>query len=137
MSPIERLEADYAGTGISTGRHPMALIREQLPGIARACELAAMPNGTPVTIAGMVICRQRPGTAHGHMFISLEDETGISNAFVPSDTFERNRLTITQESFLRITGGLQNIDNVVSIYAQEILPLPYQATVGKHSYDFH
>ena len=137
MNAGERRDADYSGTGLTTGPHPMTLIRAELPEVSRACDLAAIPHGQRVTIAGMVICRQRPGTAKGHVFISLEDETGIANAFVPSDTFEKNRLTITQERFLRITGGLQNVDNVVSVYAIEIAPLPYHANIEPKSYDFH
>ena len=90
-----------------------------------------------MTIAGQVICRQRPGTASGHVFISLEDETGISNAFVPSPTFERFRLTITQEPFLQITGKLQNVDNVISIYTHRVEALPFQAKFHSKSHDFH
>ena len=85
----------------------------------------------------MVICRQRPGTAKGHVFISLEDETGISNAFVPAATFEKHRLTLTQEKFLRIQGRVQKVDNVLSIYALEAHALPSTAAITTHSHDFH
>ena len=71
------------------------------------------------------------------MFISLEDETGISNAFVPSKTFERLRLIINQERFLQIKGRIQIADNVTSIYTQEVEAIPYQATISSNSHDFH
>jgi error-prone DNA polymerase len=137
MSASERLEMDYQGLGVTTGPHPMSLIRAELPDVCRAVEVGKRRHGERITIAGMVICRQRPGTAKGHVFVSLEDETGIANAFVESETFERNRLTITQEPFLRITGGLQNLHGVLSVYATDIAPLPYRATLGTQSYDFH
>ncbi|MFO0442507.1 MAG: error-prone DNA polymerase, partial [bacterium] len=107
MSPQERLASDYATTTLTVGQHPMALVRQQIPKASSARVLTTLPHGRRATIIGMVICRQRPGTANGHCFISLEDETGIANAFVPSDLFEKRRLTITQEPFLKITGKLQ------------------------------
>lgn len=96
-----------------------------------------MHHGQPVSIAGQVICRQRPGTANGHVFISLEDETGISNAFVHSELFERLRLVITQEPFLLIKGTLQKVENVISVYALDIEALNFSAAIGSHSHDFH
>jgi error-prone DNA polymerase len=140
MNPAERLQADYEGLGLSTGPHPVALLRPALraEGIAAAADLARGRHDTFLTIAGLVICRQRPGTAKGHMFISLEDETGIANAFVPSKTFERYRLVITQERFLRIDGRLQHVDDVISVYALRVEPLPYEAAVLQTtSHDFH
>ena len=138
MSAIERLEADYAATRLTTGPHPMALLRADLPNdIWRAADLEQARHGDHLTIAGMVICRQRPGTAKGHVFISLEDETGISNAFVPAATFEKHRLTLTQEKFLRIQGRVQKVDNVLSIYALEAHALPSTAAITTHSHDFH
>ena len=80
MQPIERLAADYEGLDLSTGPHPMAYIRKSLPNVWRAIDLEQARNGQIVLVAGLVICRQRPSTASGHMFISLEDETGISTA---------------------------------------------------------
>ena len=77
-----RIQADFEGLGLTLGRHPMALLRPQLPGVLRAGDLPNAPDGSVVRIAGNVICRQRPGTAKGYVFISLEDETGISNAIV-------------------------------------------------------
>lgn len=138
MSPTERLEADYAAIRLTTGPHPMALLRPGLSNdIWRAADLEHARHGDHLAVAGMVICRQRPGTAKGHVFISLEDETGISNAFVPAATFERHRLRITQENFLRIQGRVQKKDNVLSIYALDIQPLPTTAVITTHSHDFH
>jgi len=84
-----------------------------------------------------VICRQRPGTAKGFVFISLEDETGVSNAIVEPELFERFRLLITEEAFLLIEGEVQNSDNVVLIKAQKITPLVHEQLVGSESHDFH
>jgi error-prone DNA polymerase len=137
MTPTERLEADYASTALTVGPHPMALIRAELPKITRACDLPGGRPGSRVMIGGMVICRQRPGTANGHVFISLEDETGIANAFVPSSLFEAQRLVITQESFLRISGRLQIAEGVTTVLALAIDRLPCTAQSGVKSHDFH
>ncbi len=138
MDRWERLQADYDGLSLTTGPHPMAYLREQLdPSILRAADL---PHGKPdaiVTIAGLVICRQRPGTAKGHVFISLEDETGISNAFVPGPSFERHHLVITREPFLKITGRLQVQHGVTSVYTEHVEPLPFATEVRRQSHDFH
>lgn len=137
MNPVERMEADYRGLHLSTGPHPMALIRAHLPLAWPAERLEEAQAGMLITIAGMVICRQRPGTAKGNLFISLEDETGIANAFVPAKTFEQNRLQITQENFLQITGIVQKTRGVISILAKTFAPLPQTAVTGNHSHDFH
>ena len=138
MSPQERLASDYATTTLTVGPHPMALVRSQIPKASSARVLTTLPHGRRVTIIGMVICRQRPGTANGHCFISLEDETGIANAFVPSDLFEKRRLTITQEPFLKITGKLQRADGTTTVLAQTITAWRYDETrrVSVKSHDF-
>ena len=137
MTPEERLQADYDATSLTVGPHPMALMRAGLPQITRACDLASGRPGSRVMIGGMVICRQRPGTANGHVFISLEDETGIANAFVPSTLFEAQRLVITQESFLRIRGRLQIADGVTTVLALDVARLSSEAQGGVKSHDFH
>ncbi|MDG2122112.1 MAG: error-prone DNA polymerase [Verrucomicrobiales bacterium] len=138
MDQAERLGADYEGMGMTTGPHPMAYVRETLGGVMRAVDLEETRHGQTVEIAGMVICRQRPGTAKGHLFVSLEDETGISNAFVPRKTFEKFRLVITQERFLRIRGRVQRVDGVVSIYTYEVEGLVFGVgAVEGQSHDFH
>jgi error-prone DNA polymerase len=136
MSPVERLQADYETQHLTTGPHPMFYLRETFPDLWRAADLPQAAHGEQVMVGGLVICRQRPGTAKGHVFLSLEDETGISNVFVPSSTFEQFRLVITQESFLRIQGRVQNQDGVVSVYALHLEGLPFAPVSEVHSHDF-
>jgi error-prone DNA polymerase len=97
MNHEERLVADFHGTGLTVGPHPMAYRREWLNamGIRRACELRDLPTGKRIRIGGCVITRQRPGTAKGFVFLSLEDETGVANAIVRPDMFHENRLLLT------------------------------------------
>ncbi len=92
MTMPERVQADYETMNLTTGPHPMKLLRPQLANAWRATDLAQARHGATVQIAGNVICRQRPGTAKGFVFISLEDETGVSNAIVTPDLFEQMRL---------------------------------------------
>jgi error-prone DNA polymerase len=137
MTVPERVRADYEVMDLTTGPHPMKLIRQQLPDVWRATDLAQAKHGSIIRIAGNVICRQRPGTAKGFVFISLEDETGVSNAIVTPDLFEQARLLITEEPFLAIEGEVQNTDNVVLIKAHKIFPLISDGLVGSESHDFH
>jgi error-prone DNA polymerase len=122
MTEMERLVADYAGMGLSAGRHPMALKRDELAmrGILRARDLASARQGRRVRVAGMVITRQRPGTAKGFVFLTLEDETGIANIIVRPDLFARDRLVIVEEPFLIVDGVLQNQDGVTSVRAEQV-----------------
>lgn len=136
MSLPERLRADFAGLQLTVGTHPMALMRSRLPNAWRASDLPLGPDGQRVTIAGSVICRQRPGTAKGFVFVSLEDETGIANAIVKPDVFERNRLIITQEAALKISGRLQNQSGVIHIAAEVIEPLREADLPATASHDF-
>jgi error-prone DNA polymerase len=137
MAATERLRADYKRLRLTTGPHPMALARPQLAGVWRAGDLPAARHGQTVRIAGNVICRQRPGTAKGFVFISLEDETGVSNAIVTPKLFEELRLVITQEPFLEIEGPVQNTDNVIVIKARRIAALPPNKLAAAASHDFH
>ena len=136
MTLPERVKADYETMNLTTGPHPMKLLRETLPNIWRAIDLIHARHGSIIQIAGNVICRQRPGTAKGFVFISLEDETGVSNAIVEPDLFERFRLMITEEAFLLIEGQVQNSDNVVLIKAHNIKSLGHEQLVGSASHDF-
>jgi error-prone DNA polymerase len=122
MTEMERLVADYAGMGLSAGRHPMALKRDELAmrGILRARDLTSARQGRRVRVAGMVITRQRPGTAKGFVFLTLEDETGIANIIVRPDLFARDRLVIVEEPFLIVDGVLQNQDGVTSVRAEQV-----------------
>jgi error-prone DNA polymerase len=138
MTSEERLVADFHGTGMTVGPHPMAYCRSVLDaiGVFRATDLAGIRNNTYVRVAGAVIARQRPGTAKGFVFLSLEDETGISNAIITPDLFAENRLTIVTGRFLLIAGRLQNVDNVISVKADRVEVLPVsEAAVSSH--DFH
>ncbi|MGE5487460.1 MAG: DNA polymerase III subunit alpha [bacterium] len=138
MTPVERLHSDYFGTGLTVGPHPMAFRREEMQklGVTPANALARMANKRLVRVAGSVIVRQRPGTAHGFVFLSLEDETGISNVIVTPDVFERNRSVLVKAPFLFVEGTLQNVDRVVSVKAERILPLAPSIDANV-SHDFH
>jgi error-prone DNA polymerase len=137
MNGVERLQADYDGTRLTTGPHPMSFLRNLLAHATRAIDLPQRKHGERVVIAGVVICRQRPGTAKGHVFVSLEDETGIANAIVRKELFEKLRLTITHEPFLEIEGKLQHVDEVVSVLAKDVRSLNAPAALSGQSYDFH
>jgi error-prone DNA polymerase len=127
MTIEERLTADYRGTGLTIGRHPMAYRREELNklGVTRAIDLRVIRNGRPVSVAGWIIVRQRPGTAKGFMFLSMEDETGIANIIVTPDVFDRNRAVLVNYPLLLIDGVLQNQDNVIHVKAGRIRPLDF------------
>jgi error-prone DNA polymerase len=137
MNTEERLWADYRGTGLTVGKHPMAYRRAEMQalGVVPAMHLARIPNGRLVRIAGSVIVRQRPGTAKGFVFLSLEDETGIMNAIVTPGTFDRYKFEVLGERFLIIDGALQNLDGVISVKAEHIEALHAGATAESH--DFH
>jgi error-prone DNA polymerase len=125
MTPHERVAADYAGTGVTIGPHPMALRRREMAaaGVTRAIDLARGAAGAPVRVAGSVIVRQRPGTAKGFVFLSLEDETGIANVIVTPGLFARDRVPLVTEPFVLVEGILQMQDGVVSVRAQHVRAL--------------
>ncbi len=138
MTHEERLVADFRATGLTVGPHPMQYRRAEMKrmGIYRASDLAHLPNGRRLRIGGCVIARQRPGTAKGMMFMSLEDETGIANAIVAPDLLQKNRVLLISERFLMIEGILQNQDNVIHIRAEKVSPLRVtRAETASH--DFH
>ncbi|HEY6374908.1 MAG TPA: OB-fold nucleic acid binding domain-containing protein, partial [Edaphobacter sp.] len=137
MEPQERMVADYASTGVTVGRHPMAHCRQQLRSmrVVRAGDLSLLRHGVKTRIAGCVIARQRPGTAHGFIFLSIEDETGIANAIVDPELYERYRSLVTYAKFLLIEGALQNVDKVIHIRARYIEELSVTA-VSMQSHDF-
>jgi error-prone DNA polymerase len=138
MDSEERLVSDYHVSGLTVGRHPMAYRRAELQAmnIKSAFELRRTPNGTKATIAGSVITRQRPGTAKGLIFMTLEDETGHANVIVMPDFYEKNRRTVVGERFVRVSGTVQNHDGVVHLRAEHIAALTVSsADVASH--DFH
>jgi len=134
----ERLVADYAGTSLTVGRHPMYYRRAELQRnhILSARELCTREDGRFVRVAGCVIARQRPGTAKGFIFMSLEDETGIANIIVTPDLYERDRLVVTRSKFLLVEGKLQNQDNVIHVKAIRLKALADHA-LQVQSHDFH
>jgi error-prone DNA polymerase len=137
MNPEERLVADFRGTGLTVGPHPMAYHRERMDamGVRKASDLAGIPNGKYLRIGGCVIARQRPGTAKGFVFLSLEDETGVANAIIMPDLFQKNRLLVTSEQFLMVEGILQNQDNVISVKAQRVMSLAItRAETSSHDF---
>jgi error-prone DNA polymerase len=125
MSPPERLMADYAGTSLTIGPHPMAMRREELAlrGVLRAIDLPRGRHGRRVRVAGAVITRQRPGTAKGFVFLTLEDETGIANIIVQPDLFTEQRTAIVGAAYLIVEGTLQIQEGVTSVKADRVLPL--------------
>jgi error-prone DNA polymerase len=137
MNPEERLVADFRGTGLTVGPHPMAYHRARMDaiGVRKASDLAGIPHGKYLLIGGCVIARQRPGTAKGFVFLSLEDETGVANAIIMPDLFQKNRLLVTSEQFLMVEGILQNQDNVISVKARRVMPLSItQAETPSHDF---
>jgi len=138
MTIPERLNADFQGTGLTIGKHPVGYHRAELNklGALRAIDIGQLRNGNSVRIAGWVIVRQRPGTAKGFMFLTLEDETGVTNIIVTPQLFDRYRLVLVDQPFLMIDGALQNQDNVVSVKAKHIRSLSFQIPAAP-SHDFH
>jgi error-prone DNA polymerase len=138
MNAEERLVADFRGTGLTAGPHPMAYHRARMHslGVRLASELGQLPNGRPIRIAGCVIARQRPGTAKGFVFLSLEDETGVANAILHPEIFQKNRLLVSSAQFLIVEGILQNLDNVISVRANRVAPIDI-TKAATTSHDFY
>ena len=138
MTRPERMDADFRGTGLTIGRHPVAYHRAELNKLnaLRAIDIRKLRNGTFVRVGGWVIVRQRPGTAKGFMFLTLEDETGVSNIIVTPQLFDRYRIELVDHPFLLIEGALQNQDNVISVKASHVQPLSFKVAATA-SHDFH
>jgi error-prone DNA polymerase len=140
MTASERLVADYAGTSLTIGPHPMSFRRHELamPGIVPAIELPRVRSGRRVRTAGMVITRQRPGTAKGFVFLTLEDETGVANIIVQPDFYDQERNTIVSAPFMIVEGIVQTIDGVTAIKAERVLQLEgLSRDAAIESHDFH
>ena len=138
MTPVERIVADYAGTSLTIGPHPMAMRRPELAmrGVLRAMDLPRCRHGRRIRVAGTVITRQRPGTAKGFVFLTLEDETGIANIIVRPDLFASQRLEILEEPFLLVDGVLQCQEGVTSVKAERVQGLA-GAPIDVESHDFY
>jgi error-prone DNA polymerase len=138
MTPEARLVSDFRNTGMTVGPHPMRYHRENLrrQGILSARDLLRLADGTRVRVAGAVIARQRPGTAKGFVFLSLEDETGIANAIITPQIFQENHVVVVNQRFLLIEGRLQNQDGVISVKAERVQQLGI-TRAETESHDFH
>jgi error-prone DNA polymerase len=128
MDALEETAADFATTGLTTARHPMSYLRDRLrsTGVFSAADLGSAKDGSWVTVAGVVIVRQRPGTAQGFLFVTLEDETGLANAIVTPDVFQHQRVLLRRARILKVGGPLQKVDGVIHVRARkfEELRLP-------------
>jgi error-prone DNA polymerase len=136
MDDHDKLQADYAGTGLTLGPHPMALCRDEMrrKGVLAASDLLSKRGGNRVRVAGMVITRQRPGTAKGFVFLTLEDETGVSNIIVRPDLYDRERSAVVRYPFLMVDGVLQHQDGVVSVKAEHVEGIEGGASVDAHNF---
>jgi error-prone DNA polymerase len=121
LSRAEQLVLDYATTGVAVGDHAMKVIRASLPASYKnARELETTPHGSTVSTAGLVICRQRPGTASGVVFVTLEDETGFVNLILWPKTFERWRHVATTSSLLVAHGKVERDGSVVYVVPERL-----------------
>jgi error-prone DNA polymerase len=138
MTRPERMDADFRGTGLTIGRHPVAYHRPELNklGACRAIDMQQMRDGSLIKVAGWVIVRQRPGTAKGFVFLTMEDETGVANVIITPQLFDKYRLILVDHPFLMITGKLQNQDNVFSVKAKSVRALSFNVAAAP-SHDFH
>ncbi len=139
MTPGQRTHADFSNSGLTIGKHPMAYYRERMRemGVMDAATAKAQRDGLLLTVGGCVITRQRPGTAKGFVFLSLEDETGIVNIIVQPDLFERRRQVCTTSPYVLVKGVLQSITGVISVKAGEIEELTFLDAAVMKSHDFH
>ncbi len=117
MNAATKLLADYEGVGLTTGKHPMVFLRSKLSGVVAASDIAKYKDGQRIWVAGMVIVRQRPRTAKGFVFLTLEDETGLANLVIKPDMFQANRALLSTANFLLVDGQVQNREGVVNVSA--------------------
>jgi error-prone DNA polymerase len=138
-SAAEEVSADYATTGLSVRSHPMAVVRAALGGgqVRTVRELSRLPDRAQVEVAGLVIVRQRPETARGIVFVSLEDETGVANLVVMPDVYERFRPVVRGSPFLVARGRVERNGMVVNVRVDTLAPLALAPPVGERARDFH
>jgi len=138
MSPLDETRADYSTTGLTAGPHLMAHLRTRLTarGVLSAADVTRIDHGAWAKTAGLVIVRQRPGTAKGFFFLTLEDETGISNAIVMPDLFQKHRALLRGAAILQVEGVMQKRDGVMLIKAQKFEELKLSGALPP-SHDFH
>src|SRR6185503_19445722 len=135
-TPFEETRADFDDTEMTTGRHPVTYVRALLDkqGVIAAGKLEALPNRKTVRIGGAVIVRQRPGTARGLLFVTLEDETGTIQAAVMPDLLQKHRQVLVRSPGLIIEGVLQKRDGTLTVKAEKVWPLQMTEVT---SHDFH
>jgi error-prone DNA polymerase len=139
LSPAELTEADYRVTGLSPAGHPMRHVRAVLRthGVVTAADLAKHGDGDRVTVGGLVICRQRPQTAKGFCFVTLEDETGLVNVVIVPKLFETHRRLIVSAPLLVVRGILQEEQGVLNVRARTFAaPDPEAGAAHARSHDF-
>ena len=137
MSNWDHMAADYAVLGLSPNRHPMAFLRPQLhEGIVPSQMLDSLPDGAPLEVAGLVVCRQRPGTAKGFVFLVLEDEFGLVNVVVKPDLYERARALVRTEPFVIVRGELQRRDGTVNVLAESFRALETADSLAPEAHNF-
>ena len=131
LTPEEQVFADYQASGMSLRAHPLAFYRDQLAAmqVARSADLADWPHGRQVKVAGLVLMRQRPGTAKGITFVTLEDETGIANLIIHKKTWDRYELAARRATALIVAGRLERQGKVIHVIARRIEDL--QAQLGR------
>ena len=136
MTAYEETLADFAGTGLTTGRHPITYWRERLEafGVVPAADLPRLERGTRARLGGAVIVRQRPGTAKGALFLTLEDETGMAQAIVAPALLREHRGTIVGNPGLVVEGVVEARDGSVSLRAERFWPLAEIAGIPSHDF---
>jgi error-prone DNA polymerase len=140
MRPIERVAADYEATGLSLERHPVHFLRDDLArqGAVPAARLRAMKNGEAVTVGGLVTVRQRPQTAKGIVFMTIEDETGYANAIIRPRTYERQFAACLESTFVVVDGTIERAGEVIHVLARDVrsLRIGREVAFGGLSRDF-
>ena len=140
LTPVQLTEADYRVTGLSPAGHPMRHLRQAVAAMDAipAAELERHRDGDWVTVAGLVICRQRPGTAKGFCFVTLEDETGLANVVIAPQLFEENKRLVRRSPLLVVSGVLQEEQGVLNIRGKRFAALhPGAGAAWATSHDFH
>jgi len=137
MTDWDRMAADYAVLGLSPGHHPLALLRPQLhEGVVPSRMLESLADGTAVEVAGLVVCRQRPGTAKGFVFLVVEDEFGLVNVIVKPNLYQRQRSLVRTEPFVIVRGELQRRDGTVNLLAESFNVLRFAEGVAPAAHNF-
>jgi error-prone DNA polymerase len=126
MTLKDKVAADYQIQGLSAKHHPMQVIRSDVSqNVLKSSDIAAIPSGTKVSVAGCVVCRQMPGTAKGHVFITLEDECGLINVILRPQVYDKYRQIARLEPVIIVEGTLQKHDGIVNIVAQQLRPIQH------------